>query len=72
MIVLATDCNKCAHKTVCRYENNALNDMNKLKNMTYGKGPNDDYSWDIMSKNRNVQITFECPMFTEKPTQVWR
>ena len=72
MIKLKTECAKCTHVDVCKYKGNAESDMNKLKNMMYGKGPNDDYTWDIMIKSRKVDIIFSCPMFTEKPTQVWR
>ena len=72
MIGIKTDCAKCTHADVCKYKGNAESDMNKLKNMMYGKGPNDDYDWNIMSESRHVNIMFSCPMFTEKPTQVWR
>ena len=68
MITLKTDCNKCTHADVCRYKDNSANDMNKLKNMTYGNGSNDDYNWDIMSESRHVKITFECPDYTETPS----
>ena len=29
--------------------------------MTYGDGPNDDYSWDIMMQHYNVTISLSCP-----------
>ena len=43
MIRLVTDCNTCIHKEVCKHKDNAKSDMEKLKNMIYGEGPNDDY-----------------------------
>lgn len=65
MIKLATDCDKCIHKNICRNKDNAKSDMEKLKKMTYGKGPNDDYDWNVMMKHRNVIINFSCPDFLE-------
>lgn len=61
MIKLKTDCVKCLHEKVCKNKNNAVNDMNKLKIMQYGKGPNDDYDWAIMMEHRHVNIEFSCP-----------
>lgn len=63
MIELTTDCEKCIHATVCKNKNNAKNSMNKLKDMQYGEGPNDDYTWGTMMKHYNVDITFTCPDF---------
>ena len=37
--------------------------MNKLKEMTYGTGPNDDYDWDTMMEVEHVNITFSCQHF---------
>lgn len=34
--------------------------MNKLKNMNYGTGPNDDYDWETISDSRHVNVTFAC------------
>lgn len=62
-IIVKTHCEDCIHKSVCSYTNNAENDANKLKKMTYGCGPNDDYYWDVMSDHRKVNITFECVNF---------
>lgn len=70
-IVLKSDCKLCEHNKVCRYKDNAKNDAEKLKKMTYGPGPNNDYDWDTMSTNRNVKITFECPGYKENQP-VWR
>ena len=58
MIKLKTECAKCTHADVCRYKNNAVNDMNMLKNMMYGDAPNDAYNWDIMRESRHVNIMF--------------
>ena len=63
MIKLATECEKCIHKNVCKNENNAKYAMEKLKSMQYGKGPNDDYSWEIMMEAEHVNISFSCPDF---------
>ena len=65
MIKLATDCDKCIHKPVCKHEQNPKSDMARLKSMQYGKGPNDDYDWDTMMKARHVDITFSCPDFVK-------
>lgn len=60
MIKLTSDCEKCMHSNVCKYKNNAKNDMERLSLMTYGDGPNDDYNWSTMSESRHVNITFSC------------
>ena len=46
---------------MCKHKDNAKHAMEKLKNTQYGKGPNDDYDWDIMMKNQHVNINFSCP-----------
>ena len=61
MIKLNTDCEKCIHKKVCRNKDNAKNAMERLKNMQYGEGPNDDYDWDNMMDSKRVNIAFSCP-----------
>ena len=61
MIKLTSNCNDCSHADICRYKDNAKMAMEKLKNMQYGKGPNDDYDWDTIMKSKNVNITFSCP-----------
>ena len=54
MLKLLTDCDKCMYKRVCKYYGHPKQAMEKLKNTTYGDGPNDDYGWDtIRSKNRH-------------------
>lgn len=60
MIKLVTDCDACIHKTICKYKDNAKADMNKLKNMNYGTGLNDDYDWETISDSRHVNVTFAC------------
>ena len=67
MIKLKTDCAKCLHEKVCKHKNNAVNAMIKLKNMTYGNGPNDDYDWGIMMESKHVDIEFSCPDYMENP-----
>ena len=61
MITLKTKCKNCIHNKMCKNRDNAETDMNKLKNMNYGKGPNDDYTWEDISNSRNVNIVFSCP-----------
>lgn len=63
MIKLKNDCKNCIHVNVCKNVNNAKNCMDKLKNETYGTGPNDDYDWDTMMNHKNVTIEFSCPDF---------
>lgn len=63
MIRLATDCKDCIMNKTCKYKNNALHAMNRLRGMTYGDGPNDDYDWGIMMEHQAVDITFSCRHF---------
>lgn len=61
MFKLNTDCNNCLHAKVCKHKNNAKHAMEKLKKMTYGAGPNEDYDWETMMNNFGVNIIFSCP-----------
>ena len=72
MITLKTDCNKCIHKDICRYINNAKGDMIKLKNMNYGEGPNGDYDWETISNSQHVNIEFSCPDYRNGQTAIER
>lgn len=72
MIKLTTNCAECSHEKMCRYKNNAKYAMEKLKKMTYGRGPNDDYDWDIMMQHEHVNITFSCPDFDKKKDFLYR
>ena len=72
MIKLTTDCNTCIHKDICKYKDNAKVDMNKLKDMNYGTGSNDVYSWDTISKSRHVNIAFSCPDYRNGQTAIER
>ena len=63
MIKLEADCDNCVHVGVCSFSYNAKDDMEKLKYTRYSENPNTDYSWDFMTKHRNVDITFSCPNF---------
>ena len=63
MIKLETKCEDCIMNGTCKYKNNALYAMNKLKSMDYGIGPNDDYDWDIMMEHLAVDVTFSCRHF---------
>lgn len=66
MFTLLTDCNKCIHKNICIYKDNAKSAMKRLKEMQYGEGPNDDYDWDTIMQNKHVSISFSCPDFSSK------
>ena len=72
MIKLKTDCDTCLHKDICKYKDNAKIDMNKLKDMNYGTGPNDDYYWDDISKSRHVDIAFSCTDYRNGQTAIQR
>lgn len=64
MFTLLTDCNKCVHKDICKYKDNAKSAMERLKGMRYGKGSNNDYDWDTVMQNQHVSISFSCPDFS--------
>lgn len=66
MIKLSTNCSDCIMNKTCKYKNNAAHAMQKLKEMKYGEGPNDDYGWDIMMEHEAVDITFSCQYFEKK------
>ena len=66
MIKLMTSCNDCIYSKMCKYKGNVESDFNKLKNTTYGSGPNGDYDWGTMSEHRNVEIQFACPYYNTK------
>ena len=72
MIKLKTDCDTCLHKDICKYKDNAKIDMNKLKDMNYGTGSNDDYSWDDISESRHVDIAFSCTDYRNGQTAIQR
>lgn len=63
MIELTTNCESCVHEKVCKNRNGAKYAMEKLKSMTYGNGPNDDYNWDVMMAHHNIHIKFSCDDF---------
>lgn len=66
MIKLTTNCAECSHERVCQYKHNARNAMDKLRKITYGCGPNEDFNWEIMTQHKHVDITFSCPSFDRK------
>lgn len=66
MIKLMTSCTDCMHTKMCKYKGNVESDFNKLKRTVYGSGPNNNYDWEAMSKQRNVEIRFACPDCTTK------
>lgn len=66
MIELKTDCERCFHRGICRYKNNAKIAMEKLKNTIYGSNGslrpiNND--WDTVSTQDHYNISFSCPTF---------
>ena len=65
MIKLETKCEDCIMNATCKYKDHALHNMNRLKDTTYGDGPNDndDLSWDTMMELQHVTITFSCRHF---------
>ena len=69
MIRLRNDCKDCVHAEMCRWKDNARIAMEKLKNMQYGKGPNDDYDWDTIMQSQHVNIEFSCPDFKCDPVR---
>ena len=60
MIKLKTNCDECNHNVVCKHIDTAKNNMEKLKKTQYGSGPNDDYDWDTMMEQYDVNIEFSC------------
>ena len=69
MINLKTNCEECIHVKICKNKNNAKNFCERLSDLTYGSGPNDDYDWNTMSDHYNVNIDISCPDFkkTDRP-----
>lgn len=63
MINLTTNCDECVHAKVCKHAGDAKRCYEKLKNSTFGDGPNDDYDWNVMSDHYNVTIDVSCPDF---------
>lgn len=72
MINLRTNCEECIHSKVCKNKNNPKTFCDKLKNLNYGTGPNDDYDWDTMSNHYNVKIDISCLDFEKKDRPVLR
>ena len=66
MLKLLTDCDKCMYKRVCKYYGHPKQAMEKLKNTTYGDGPNDDYGWDTMMEHEHVDIRFPARIIRSK------
>lgn len=62
-IYLETNCEECIHNEVCKNKNNAKHEYDRLRDLQYGKGPNDDYPYDIMMQANRVLITIKCPDF---------
>lgn len=60
MITLKTDCTNCIHSKVCKNYNEPKNMYNKLKDLRFGTGPNDDYDWNTMSESYRVNIDVSC------------
>ena len=73
MIILLTDCEKCTHKAVCSYKNNAKYDADYLASRKYDEeNGSTNTDWDTMSKLRHVDIAFSCKDFNEIQGVNWR
>lgn len=66
MIKCKTDCRKCIHRKTCQYDGNPMFVVRKLKNTKFGKAPNGDYDWDIMSDQLNINIDISCPNYKKE------
>ena len=66
MLKLLTDCDDCMFNRVCKYHNRPKQAMEKLKNTTYGDGPNDDHGWVVMMKQEHVDVSFSCPDYEKQ------
>lgn len=60
-IKLTTDCKDCVHNAVCKYKDNALNAMERLKNKTFDV----PYTWEDSMNDLHVDITFSCQSFSK-------
>ena len=63
MITLKTDCDNCIHSKVCGRKDRPKYVREKLGDLIFGKGPNDDYDWDTMMEHYKVDIDISCPDF---------
>lgn len=72
MIKLLTDCEKCTHKSVCQYKNNAKNDADYLASIRYDEASGTSVTWSDVSNIRHVDITFSCKDFNEIQEVHWR
>ena len=49
MINLKTNCKNCVHEKVCKNHGKAELFNERICDLTYGSGTNDDYDWKTMS-----------------------
>lgn len=72
MIINKTHCEECIHCKVCKNKDNSKRLSERLRDLTYGSGPNDDYDWNTMSNSYNVNIEMSCPDFEKKKVEILR
>lgn len=63
---LKTNCRDCIHEKVCKKRCYPKLFNERLGDLTYGSGPNDDYSWRTMSDYYRVQIDISCMDFEKR------
>lgn len=72
MIILLTDCEKCSHKSVCQYKDNAKHDADYLASRRYDEECSTNIDWNDASNFRHVDIKFSCKDFNEIQGVNWR
>lgn len=63
MINLKTNCEECMHNKVCRNKNHAKYLCERLSDLTFGEGPNDDCDWNTISEHYHINIDISCKDF---------
>lgn len=63
---LKTNCKNCVHEKVCKNHGKAELFNERICDLTYGSGPNDDYDWKTMSDCYRVQIDISCMDFEKR------
>ena len=63
---LKTNCKNCVHEKVCKNHGRAEWFNERMCDLTYGAGPNDDCDWKTMSDHYRVQIDISCMDFEKR------
>ena len=63
---LKTNCKDCVHEKVCKNHGRAESFNERMCDLTYGSGTNDDYNWKTMSDHYHVQIDISCIDFEKR------